>query len=55
MNEEKIYYYTKQQRELKKEEKINNLLLQKIGVPIISYGQSTYKGVDFPNCFTERL
>jgi ankyrin repeat protein len=50
MNEEKIYCYAKQQEELKKEDKINNLLLERIEVPIISYGQSTYKGHDFSNC-----
>jgi ankyrin repeat protein len=55
MNEEKIYCYAKQQEELNKEKDINNLLLQKIGVPIIPYGQSTYKGNSFPNCVENTL
>ena len=50
MNEEKIYCYIKQQEELNDEEDINKLLLQKISVPIVPYGQSTYEGHSFPNC-----
>ncbi len=50
MNEEKIYCYARQQKELNEEKDINNLLLEKIGVPIIPYGQSKYKGNFFSNC-----
>jgi ankyrin repeat protein len=50
MNEEKIYCYAKQQIELNEEKDINILLLEKIGVPIIPYGQSKYKGNFFSNC-----
>ncbi len=50
MNEEKIYCYEKEQKELNNEEDINKLLLKKISVPIVPYGQSTFKGNSFPNC-----
>ncbi len=50
MNEEKIYCYARQQKELNNEEDINKLLLLKIDVPINPYGQSTYKGNIFSNC-----
>jgi ankyrin repeat protein len=50
MNEEKIYCYARKQKELNKEKDINNLLLEKIGVPIIPYGQSIFKDQSFPNC-----
>jgi ankyrin repeat protein len=50
MNEKSIYDYTEEQKQLKKKNDINKLLLDKIDVPIIPYGQSTYKGHNFPNC-----
>jgi ankyrin repeat protein len=55
MNETKIYSYAKQQKELNKVDDINKLLLEKIGVPIIPYGQSTYKDNIFPNCVENTL
>jgi ankyrin repeat protein len=50
MSEKNIHDYTEEQKQLNNEEEINNLLLQKIGVPIIPYSQSTYKGSTFSNC-----
>jgi ankyrin repeat protein len=50
MDEKKINCYAKQQKKLNKNDDINKLLLEKIGVQIIPYGQSTYKGQIFPNC-----
>jgi hypothetical protein len=50
MSEKNIHDYAEEQKQLNKEEEINIQLLQKIGVPIIPYGQSTYKGDSFPNC-----
>ena len=47
MNEEKIYCYARQQKELNKEKDINNLLLEKIGIPIIPYGQSSIRVIIF--------
>jgi ankyrin repeat protein len=55
INETKIYSYAKQQKELNKVDDINKLLLEKIGVPIIPYGQSTYKDNIFPNCVENTL
>ncbi len=50
MNEEKIYCYEKEQKELNNEEDINKLLLKKLGVQIVQYGQSTFNGHNFSNC-----
>jgi ankyrin repeat protein len=50
MNEENIYCYIEQQKQLNKKNEINTLLLKKIEVPIVPYGQSTYNGNSFPNC-----
>jgi ankyrin repeat protein len=50
MSEKNIHDYAEKQKQLNNENDINKLLLKKIGVPIIPYGQSTYKGDSFPNC-----
>ncbi len=50
MDEKQIYCYAKQQEELNEEKDINNLLLVKMNIPIISYSQSVYKGNIFSNC-----
>ncbi len=50
INEKSIYDYAEKQKQLNKQNEINILLLEKIDVPIVPYGQSTYKGNIFSNC-----
>ncbi len=50
MSEKNIHDYTEEQKQLNNKNDINKLLLKKMDVPIIPYGQSTYKGDSFPNC-----